>query len=275
MAFLGLSFLGRCLSGRNIAVAVLVAILGCTVQAQAAPDSINTPNSATRLGDVPGSADAPLGSQIAPSGGIAVNPRSTTDIATASEGISVPGTAGALRTKSVRPRELLGVNSILVARPKVSSDLANRPELVSSLYRIIEETARAQLGMDLVFEDEGQNSDKAHGKGSVDKNVDAVLRTSVTRYIDRSGSRIGSEQLAAVDFAMELQALDAKTSFWEGSYHFRDQALTENLLRADQVFEDGVHLRTAPGLFRQGVEQALRELSETREKQFLSAKPVK
>ena len=258
-----------------LALTAILTLLGCSAGSSGNESSrpFASPSSNESF-QGPSESDASLDATIAPNGAIAMNSRSPTVITASNSAISVPGTAGALRASSLYPRELLTVNSVLVARPVISTTDGVRPELAISLYRILEDAARAQLSMKVEFEEDNSQLKSSKGAKKNNTNVDAVLRTKVTRYIDRIGSRIGGDQLASVKFAMELESINGEKDFWQGNYSFRDQPLTENLLRADQVFDDGIHWHTAPGLFRQGVEQALRELSETRERQFLSAKTV-
>ena len=85
------------------------------------------------------------------------------------------------------------------------------------------------------------------------------------------GSALGSSSGATVNFQMSLyRTADAK-QVWEASYYFRDQALSENLLKIGDRFEkgQGAGWRTALRVISDGFRAALRDFSAKRQAGFI------
>ena len=193
-----------------------------------------------------------------------------------------------LRTTVNAPAELRTVNVLLVHTIEI--DRAINPEYAPFLQRTVRDMAHRELSMALLFDEDVADSRKgtseSHGlKSTVDeahrtllpptidrgaraRGVDAALITRITRFVARDGSRVGADQPARVDFSLELVRLSDNARLWEGSYHYRDEPLSENLLNAPERLRSGGGFRRAEDLFEEGMRAALRDLASRREGQF-------
>ncbi len=97
--------------------------------------------------------------------------------------------------------------------------------------------------------------------------ADAVLQTKIMRYSERKGSRIGSNSPAIVDFTMTLIRVSDGKSVWDGSYHYSDAAISENLFKVSEG--PGSGWRTALELLTEGFNSAVQDLATRRRAAFV------
>jgi hypothetical protein len=101
--------------------------------------------------------------------------------------------------------------------------------------------------------------------------ADAVLKTELLRFEDRQGSAVGGDP-AIVSFRMTLQAVPSGAEVWGAQYFYRQEAVSENLLRIKERIGPaglGAGWRSAQDLFQRGVQEALQDFSNRREQRFL------
>ncbi len=190
-------------------------------------------------------------------------------------------TTPALIAESETPRELLGINSILIAAPIFDPRARSASGGQNRILAQLEQAAREQMDVQLI---DAESARVAASKATSDDSAravarqfggDAVLRTTILRYTERQGSAVGATQPAGVDFSMRLlRSSDGKT-VWTASYHFQDEFLSQNLFKARQRFssEAGVGWRSAQDLLADGFRSALSQLSSRRIEQFSGGKP--
>jgi hypothetical protein len=115
----------------------------------------------------------------------------------------------------------------------------------------------------------GRRGDPSKGSAA----ADAVLVTELLRFEERQGSAIGGEP-AVVSFRMSLRAAPAGTEVWGAQYFYRQEAVSENLLRLNERVGSsgyGAGWRSANELFKRGVGAALQDFNNQREKRFLTS----
>jgi hypothetical protein len=101
--------------------------------------------------------------------------------------------------------------------------------------------------------------------------ADAVLHTELLRFEERQGSAIGGEP-AVISFKMTMKTGASGVEVWSAQYFFRQEALSENLLRINErIGKDGLGAgwRSANDVFQRGVSAALQDFSSQRERRYL------
>jgi hypothetical protein len=93
-----------------------------------------------------------------------------------------------------------------------------------------------------------------------ERGADAIVRGEVTRWEPREGEAYGSFRPAAVGFRVTLQSAPAGRTLWSAEFDERQQALSENVLRAGQYPGGGSRWLTAEELARWGAQQIVRAL---------------
>ncbi|MBX7136708.1 MAG: hypothetical protein K1X83_01905 [Oligoflexia bacterium] len=200
------------------------------------------------------------------------------------QGYSVTGGAGPivtphLVTTSETPRELVGINSILVAPPQFAEAARGSAPNQSMLYGLLTDAADEELDLKLIsgtevlkrFESAASSDSQAKQlRLAKEMHLDGLLLTTFNQYEERQGSKVGTNIPAAVSFRMKLLRVADGAELWSGSYYFKDQALSENLFRIkDKLTEkSGPQWRNAPELARQGFKSAMSDLGSKRLQQF-------
>lgn len=98
----------------------------------------------------------------------------------------------------------------------------------------------------------------AHAFGS-----DAVLFGVVHGYSSRVGGPHGATRPASVWFDLELRAADG-ARLWTGTYHERQESLSENLFSLPLAWERGFEWLDAPNLAAYGARELVQALIEER-----------
>ena len=99
--------------------------------------------------------------------------------------------------------------------------------------------------------------------------IDAVLHTRINSFSVRRGSALGSTDPAKVDLVMQILKSEKGEVLWNSSYHYKDQALSDNLFKIkDKLAERSAKFRSADELIDEGFRSALRDFSEKRLQSF-------
>lgn len=176
--------------------------------------------------------------------------------------------------------DLLRVNSLVVL-PIISADQVERDNTdTKSFYGDLRNTIREATGIQVRADDRVIGEAARAGRFISNRDAadlgrrlsaDAVLITRLTNYVERSGSQIGTDRLARVDFSMMVVRTSDAKQVWEASYHFQDQTLSENLFQVQNKLEQGkggAGFRTARDLFLDGIRAAGQDLADRRLSRF-------
>lgn len=228
------------------------------------------------------------------------NSRSATSNAPATFTAATKGN-GALFSDLGKPKLLLGVNSIFLPTLKLSPELRQHEGMLNALdselqiavanelqLRVLHQHAlssqkSASLEQELQKIASGspydtqallKNKNSALVKLLAKERIDGVLLVTLLRYTEREGSGLGVSRPAEVGFRMSLVSTDnGAPVIWDSSFHFKDEALMDNLLKARGRFSDGKSAgwKRADTMLQVGFGQALGELAAQRDQQFLVA----
>jgi hypothetical protein len=185
-----------------------------------------------------------------------------------------------------RPEKLTSINCVAVARPVFVRAVEDRTLSEESIEAVIERVADEVLSLKVVTSQsmlsKGDRSgaliapDSSVGLSTLrERGVDAVLMTELSDFKDRSGSSIGGDP-ATVSFVMTIKSTDGGAVIWRAHYFYRQEALSENLLKlGDRLGSGGTGAGWVTGraIFERGVDMALRDFGSRREALFLSASP--
>jgi hypothetical protein len=190
----------------------------------------------------------------------------TVGASVASPRASVQSSDGHLTAKVHRPSLMVSVNSIEILPPVVHASRKGRVPSPDEVQAVIQRTAHEIMTLKITTAKAGV---AARGRGG----ADGLLRTELTQYQEREGSSVGGEP-ATVSFKMTILSGQDGLPIWEAQYYYRQEALSENLLRiGDRLGPSG----TGPGwvsggaLLQRGVATALEDFNRRREQQFVSA----
>ncbi|MBN8549169.1 MAG: hypothetical protein J0M12_07650 [Deltaproteobacteria bacterium] len=186
-----------------------------------------------------------------------------------------------LLAQSEMPRDLLKINSLAVLPAQISPQVQYPEGWESTVTQELNQAAREQLDLSLIAESDVQSAFKSAPvrqplspeeatKLGKRLGADGLLSTTILHYVKRVGSAVGATTPAGVDFSMSLiRASDGK-EVWAASYHFQDEALSENLFKVKERMNDGQGpgWRRADDLMAGGFRSALSDLSTKRLAQF-------
>ena len=177
--------------------------------------------------------------------------------------------------------ELRELRRLVIAPVFVMPNASDAQTQLASIESQLEQQARGRLRIETVMGEEVQK--KAAGLyGSRRPNFedwvqlmdafsgDGLLETVILRFKERRGSRIGADSPAEVGVRYTLYRSE-REPVWEASFHFRDQALSEDFLSAQNRFssQGGRGWKGASALLEASMDQALSELESQREKSFV------
>jgi len=191
-----------------------------------------------------------------------------------------PFSAPALNTKVTTPRALIDINSVLLlpVRFDVNTRHLAGSEIAGSLYKNLETVALNQLDIEVISGKEvplaGEMPERLtpallREYASI-SHADSLLLTQLHSYYDKVGTQFSASQPALVDFSMALFHVESESYVWRATYHFRDQALSENLFRLQENLyaKRGPRWMNALEIWRHGLELALRDLALERTRAF-------
>jgi len=204
------------------------------------------------------------------------------DSATRTEGAPVT-VVNPLSVRVAQPDLLTSVNSLYIAEPTLVGDARRSSVDVKQVYALVEDSAQQELGMKIVSL-RNPNANAANGAGRamgsstsiIPHGVDSILRTEIMQYDERVGSSVGGDP-AAVSFSMAVTRVRDGAEIWQGTFSFRQQPLSENLLKlGDRLGPNGsgAGWNSARDILDRGVLLALKDLSARREQLFLGRKVI-
>jgi PBP1b-binding outer membrane lipoprotein LpoB len=180
-------------------------------------------------------------------------------------------------------RRMLSVNSVLVL-PMLIDERVRRSlpqsEAIAYLQQIVDAEATAQLPVSVLISSQatfpaGELEDIFASPAAVAEigrlnGIDSVLITRLHNIRQRIGSSLAATTSAKVDFSMTLIETQSGKKIWQTSFHFEDQALSENLLRLNDplLARKGARWLGLEEIWQYGVEKTLRNLAVTRERAF-------
>ena len=165
-----------------------------------------------------------------------------------------------LSVQIYNPTRLASISSLGVLQPQLSNTVIDPGLSVEGLYELVMSRANEALALKVV-------------RASPKERTDAVLKTEIVTFKDRSGSLVGGEP-ATVAFTMTVSRISDQAELWRANYFYRQEALSDNWLKIGERFgSDG----TGPGwrsgreLLDRGISSAIEDFATRREQQFLSA----
>lgn len=175
-----------------------------------------------------------------------------------------------LMSATANPRELVTLNTLCVSALVPSRDAKISPETLSSLDHELARALQASSGLEIKSLATQKIGKSGSQRPSNAKGCDAVMNTDLHQYVERSGGAYGSNSPALVDMAMQIRRVSDSRVLWEGTYVYRDAALSENLLRLPQRLEtdNGLSWRRADELAREAFEATAHDISKRREEAF-------
>ena len=193
--------------------------------------------------------------------------------------------APSLQSSRVQGLELVRLNSMILM--PVEFDPAARQNSIpgSSFDQELEAALRSELGIEIIAPAD------AFGAGRINKSKivrpeitkqqaleaagkrgsDAVLLLKVHEFREREGSKVGVENPAAVFFSAAIYRAADGAEIWQASYNYKDQALTDNILRFGRE-QGSVSWKSAGELLRSGLGAMSRELASKRMQQFTGSR---
>lgn len=165
--------------------------------------------------------------------------------------------AAPLSVKVPNPARLTSISALRILPPTISSSVTDSSITVKGLQEIVEARADEALTMKVV---------PAAGAAK----TDAVLKTEILSYRERTGSAIGGEP-ATVAFFMTLSRSSDGGVVWQANYFYQQEALSDNWLKIGQRFGSngtGAGWVSAKELFQRGVSGAFEDLAARRDEQF-------
>lgn len=195
----------------------------------------------------------------------------------ACSGYSLTGGPGQTIPKPAQGRidkgaELLSLSTVVVAPVRAASNSRIGESTLQILHKSTQQAAKRHLHFEIIDTDgtpfsgtSTVQADTAAKSMAVRNGADAYLTTTIKEYQERRGSRLAAEEGAAVSFSMMLFGVDSAEPIWQGTYVFRDEALSDNLLRIgermQEVKKDGRKgWWTATQLFDRGVNDLMASL---------------
>lgn len=182
----------------------------------------------------------------------------------------------ALLAEVADPAALARVSSVVIApvtvdgRAQIESTNAARP-LFDEVTSAIGGQMNAELFADprqySVHDFQSREGARRAYQIASEKRATAVLLTDVHRYVERDGSRLGANEPAEIGFTMTLSDTATRQPLWKASYFYRDQPLSENLLRLPQQVKNP-GWQSAHALLIEGLKVAARDLAERRSNAF-------
>ena len=188
-----------------------------------------------------------------------------------SQGVQGQGSmiSSPLSAAVLRPDLLSSVNSIEVAQPVIKPSGITGTISPQDAYVTISNVARETMTLKVMGGEAGRN---VSGGVAVNSSADAVLRTEILRFEERSGSAFGGEP-AVVSFRMTMYSPRVRVDMWTAQYFLKQEALSENLLRiGERVGPGGLGAgwSTAHEVFKKGIRGALQDFNSQREQRFVA-----
>lgn len=180
-----------------------------------------------------------------------------------------------LQSHSDRPQDLLGINSVVVLPIEFSNRTRTLGPEGIGIDGQLEAAAQRELDLKLFGKSTfGKPLPQSLGRQDAVAwarrvGADAMLVTRLQNFIERSGSAVGGDP-GTVHFEMTLVRLSDMRDVWSADYHFRDEALSDNIFRLAEKFdaESGPGWKRAQDVLEEGFSTALKDLAAKRYSQF-------
>jgi hypothetical protein len=186
---------------------------------------------------------------------------------------------GGLVARAKGSQSFLQVNSVALAPVEIDRSVRevvnNDKEFLSLLHQAATEGSEFEVIPEKVVAEafkgmQGPVTPESAAGLARRTGADAVLVTRLLRYEERKGSRVGANNPARVGFSMTLYGARDGAALWDGSFHFGDKALSEDLLRLrDEREGQGAGWHTARELLSSGFKAALKDIASRRRSAFL------
>lgn len=177
-----------------------------------------------------------------------------------------------LISKSSNAETLVSINSLLVAPVETDPEEAERIPSAINLDEILSDVLNQELQLKIVHAtpSKGVKTAPSFLADARRMNLDGVLFTKVNSFSSRQGSAIGSTSPASVGITMRMVRVSDGLIVWQSNYHFKDQALSDNLFRIEQrLAGDRPKFRSAEELIWTGYRQAIKDFSGKRMAGFI------
>lgn len=165
-----------------------------------------------------------------------------------------------LSVQIYNPSRLASISSLGVLEPQLSNTVINSALFSEGLYELVMNRANEALALKVV-------------RASFKERTDAVLKTEIVTFMDRSGSFVAGEP-ATVAFTMTVVRNSDQSELWRANYFYRQEALSDNWLKIGERFgPDGMGpgWRSGRELLDRGISSAIEDFATRREQQFLVA----
>ncbi len=174
--------------------------------------------------------------------------------------------------------DLLTVNSILVLPVEFDTQARSFQSDRKRFDSRLETAARAELAVQVIagqkvaehLQRTGSSAGQNIAASGKSFNADAVLTTTINTFTERQGTRFAADKGAGVDFTMALYRVRDGKAVWTANYHFKDQALTDNILNIRDRFGSGgsAGWQDADQVLEKGFASAFADFSQRRLGQF-------
>lgn len=197
-------------------------------------------------------------------------------------GYSITGGPGrtsppSLQTGAADAAALVSINSLYIPKVLVEDRVRLLTDPKVDFDHELAEALHQELDLKLLQYEEGAPSSSSKSDliaYAGRRGADGILLTRIHNFIERDGTRLASDQPASVDFSMSVHRVSDGAKIWDSSFHFKDQALSENLFKIDKRFsgdrEGG--WKSARELLIAGYRSALSDFARRRFAQY-SAHP--
>jgi len=185
-----------------------------------------------------------------------------------------------LVTEVQSPKDFLKINSVFFAPVELGSQVRTLEGGSLALDGELIAAAKQESGLEIANPNTQKSKSTAKStaathaqallKTAGNYGADGLLLTTLHRYVERKGTKIGTTVPASLYFSMKLIAVEDEKVVWQANYHFRDQAISDNLFTIRDRVRNNAEFgwRTAAEALKNGFSEALRDLSTRRDRQF-------
>lgn len=182
-----------------------------------------------------------------------------------------------LVSQSDDKKGLLRVNSLLIFPP--SFERASEEKLSNSVYSLLVGAFQDDSEVQIKGNDDVLGAARAMGSNPGSDKLsnlakkfgsDSVLLTTIHSFKERSGSNVGSSDPGEVKFSMAVMQMPQGKEVWRGSFVFKGEAVSDNLLHMDSITDGGRGLawKNTSDILERGFREASREFSTRRLESF-------
>lgn len=194
------------------------------------------------------------------------------------QGYTVTGGPGSndspnLISNAENKKQLIAINSLLVAPISVDSSVAGNVPQSLDVNSMLSKALEQEVQLKVVHAYPTNKTNKSTAQYIIDAkkmNLDGVLLTTLVNFNVREGSEVGSTMPARVDLAMQIVDAGSKQTVWQSTYHFKDEAISDNLFKIKERLQDNKpKFRSADEILDEGLRSALKDFSQKRLSGFI------